>query len=115
MLTARQNDYLRSLVTASMQKRDAVAAASRVFPDTREKPPTRPTVTTPKPREAIPRFIVQSFRTGRSECEPFCDQAFAERHASLNAPSYVWSADRVTIKDGVVSCPKGERPLAQYA
>lgn len=116
MLTVRQNDYLRSLVTASMQKADAVAAASRVFPDPREKPPTRPTVTTPKPRDpALPRFIVQSFRTGSSECEPFSDQAFAMRHASLNAPSYVWSADRVTIRDGNVSYPKGERPLAQYA
>lgn len=116
MLTPRQNDYLRSLVTASMQQRDAVAAASRVFPDPREKPASRPTVTTPKPRDpAIPRFIVQTFRTGKSECEPFGDQAFALRHASLNAPSYVWSADRVTIKDGVVHSPKGERPLAQYA
>lgn len=113
MLTARQNEYLRSLVTASMQKADATAA--RVFPDPREKPATRPTVTTVKPREAIPRFIVQSFRTGRPECEPFGDLAFATRHASLSAPSYVWSADRVTIKDGVVSHPKSEKPLATYA
>ena len=117
MLTARQNGYLRSLVTASMQKQ-SVAAASRVFPDPQEKPASRPTVTTPKPREAreaIPRFIVQSFRTGRSACEPFSDLSFATRHASLNAPSYVWSADRVTIKDGVVSHPKSEKPLATYA
>jgi hypothetical protein len=114
MLTARQNDFLRSCYTAAIQKADATR--SRVFPDPREKPASRPTVTAPKPRDtAIPRFIVQSFRTGRSECDPFGDLAFAMRHASLNAPSYVWPADRVTIKDGVVSTPKGERPLAQYA
>jgi hypothetical protein len=118
MLTARQNEYLRSLVTATLQKGDAkaTAKATRVFPEPQEKPATRPTVTAPKPRDpALPRFIVQSFRTGRSECDPFTDLAFANRHASLNAPSYVWPADRVTIKDGSVSTPKGVKPLTVYA
>jgi hypothetical protein len=114
MLTIRQNDFLRSCLTAAVQKADATS--SRVFPDPREKPASRPTVTAPKPGDpAIPRFIVQSFRTGRPTCEPFGDRLFAERHASLNAPSYVWNAHEVTIKDGVVSTPKGLRPVAQYA
>ncbi|MEY9147570.1 hypothetical protein [Bradyrhizobium elkanii] len=113
MLTARQTGYLRSLVTATIQKADATAP--RVFPDPREKPAARPTVTQAKPRTEVPRFIVQTFRSGRSECEPFGDVTFAMRHASLNAPATVWSADRVTIKDGTVHHPVSEKPLARYA
>ncbi|WP_316207442.1 hypothetical protein [Bradyrhizobium sp. SZCCHNR3118] len=113
MLTARQNAYLRSLVTASIQKADRAATAN--FPDPREKQPTRPTVTTPKPRPDVPRYVVQSFRGPVPACEPFGDLTFAMRHASLNAPSNVWAFADVTIRDGQVFHPKSAKPLAKYA
>ena len=113
MLSARQNAFLRSCITASLQKADTQATAT--FPDPREKPAARPTVTVPKSREAIPRFIVQTFRNRQSECDPFHDLGIAQRHAALNAPSYIWPADSVTVKDGVVSHRMSVKPLHVYS